>query len=72
MVRELSAALTAVARSGHPHCRMPRLVTKQRTDTLRHDKLSRGRIHPISVCVPIFLLVELFGLNPIVSGKEVE
>jgi hypothetical protein len=31
-----------------------------------HDKLSRGRIHPISVCVPILLLVELFALNPIV------
>jgi hypothetical protein len=31
-----------------------------------HDKLSRGRIHPISVCVPILLVVELFGINPIV------
>jgi uncharacterized membrane protein YozB (DUF420 family) len=31
-----------------------------------HDKLSRGRIHPISIWVPILLIGELFGLVPIV------
>jgi uncharacterized membrane protein YozB (DUF420 family) len=31
-----------------------------------HDKLSRGRVHPISVWVPILLIAENFGLLPIV------
>jgi len=31
-----------------------------------HDKLSRGRIHPISVWVPILLIAESFGLLPVV------
>jgi hypothetical protein len=35
-----------------------------------HDKLSRGRIHPISLWVPILLLVELFGLNPVVMQSK--
>ena len=35
-----------------------------------HDKLSRGRIHPISLWVPILLIVELFGLNPVVMESK--
>jgi uncharacterized membrane protein YozB (DUF420 family) len=31
-----------------------------------HDKLSRGRIHPISLWIPALIIVELFGLNPVV------
>ncbi len=31
-----------------------------------HDKLSRGRVHPISLSVPILLIVETFGLIALV------
>jgi hypothetical protein len=32
-----------------------------------HDKLSRGRIHPVSLWVPVLLIVETFGLAAIVT-----
>jgi hypothetical protein len=33
-----------------------------------HDRWSTGRIHPVSIWTPVFILVVIFGLAPIIAG----
>lgn len=35
-----------------------------------HDKLSSGRVHPISLWVPVLLIVETFGLTAVVMPSD--
>jgi hypothetical protein len=35
-----------------------------------HDKLSSGRVHPVSVWVPVLLIVETFGLIVVVMPTD--
>jgi hypothetical protein len=35
-----------------------------------HDKVSDGRVHPISLWVPVLLIIETFGLIAVVMPSE--